>query len=151
MTGQTVFNKRKESCCLKKAFMQKLRGIHGLRMPIEEIAFTSQPKIYSHSQIFRYSGSIFCLPYRPNFPDTVFPRIVVATTILFLWLGCDNYSRETTIQRRKLLISFLFGWCTMYNLPNLNCYHTMYVGLQKSKKSIVSSFEYFPPLNNCRT
>ena len=34
---------------------------------------------------------------------TVFPRIVVVTTILFLGLRCDNYSRETTIQGRKLL------------------------------------------------
>ena len=29
--------------------------------------------------------------------DTVFPRIVVATTILFLRVWCDNYSREETI------------------------------------------------------
>ena len=36
---------------------------------------------------------------------TVFPRIVVATTNLFLSLRCDNYSRETTIQERKLLFS----------------------------------------------
>ena len=36
---------------------------------------------------------------------TAFPRIVVATTILFLGLRCDNYSRETTIQGRKLLFS----------------------------------------------
>ena len=27
---------------------------HGLRTPIEEIAFTAQPKINSQSQIFRY-------------------------------------------------------------------------------------------------
>jgi hypothetical protein len=33
------------------------------------MAFTARPKIQSQSQIFRYSGSIFCLPYRPNFSD----------------------------------------------------------------------------------
>ena len=42
---------------------------HGLRKPREEIAFTARPKIHSHSQIFRYGGSIFCLPHRPIFSD----------------------------------------------------------------------------------
>ena len=42
---------------------------HGLRTPREEKAFTARPKIHSHSQIFRYSQSIFCLPLRPNFSD----------------------------------------------------------------------------------
>ena len=37
---------------------------------------------------------------------TVFPHIVAAATILFWNLRCGNYSREETIQRRKLLISF---------------------------------------------
>ena len=41
----------------------------GLRTPREEIAFTARPKIHSHSQIFRYGGSIFCLPHRPIFSD----------------------------------------------------------------------------------
>ena len=45
-------------------------------------------------------------------PNTVFPQIVDATTILFwrLWVRQlfkgDNYSKEETIN------SFLFGWCT---------------------------------------
>ena len=42
---------------------------HGLRTPREDIAFTARPKIQSQSQIFRYGGSIFCLPHRPNFSD----------------------------------------------------------------------------------
>ena len=42
---------------------------HGLRTPREEIAFTEWPKIQSQSQIFRYGGSIFCLPHRPDFSD----------------------------------------------------------------------------------
>ena len=39
---------------------------------------------------------------------TVFLWIVVETTILFLGFGFDNYSRETTIQGRKLLNSRTF-------------------------------------------
>ena len=34
---------------------------------------------------------------------TVFPHIVASATILFWKLECGNYSREETIQRRKLL------------------------------------------------
>ena len=41
----------------------------GLRMPSEEITFTARLKINSHSQVFRYGRSIFCLPHRPNFSD----------------------------------------------------------------------------------
>ena len=44
---------------------------HGLQTLREEIAFTSRPKIQSQSQIFRYGGSIFCLPHRPNFSDVI--------------------------------------------------------------------------------
>ena len=36
--------------------------------------------------------------------STVFPHIVAAATILFWNLRCGNYSREETIQGRKLLI-----------------------------------------------
>ena len=46
-----------------------LLTIHGLRTPREEIVFTARPKIQSHSQIFRYGRSIFCLPHRPKFSD----------------------------------------------------------------------------------
>ena len=35
----------------------------------EEIAFTAQPKINFHYQIFSYGQSISCLPYRPKFSD----------------------------------------------------------------------------------
>ena len=52
--------------------MQEMeRGVlpHGLRTPRDELTFTARPKIQSQSQIFRYGGSIFCLPHRPNFSD----------------------------------------------------------------------------------
>ena len=42
---------------------------HGLGTPRVEISFTARPKIQSQSQIFKYGGSIFCLPHRPNFSD----------------------------------------------------------------------------------
>ena len=41
--------------------------LHGLRTPGEEIVFTERPKIHSHSQIFSYDRSIFCLPHQPRF------------------------------------------------------------------------------------
>ena len=37
--------------------------------PERKIAFTTEPKIQSQSQIFRYVRSIFCLSHRPNFSD----------------------------------------------------------------------------------
>ena len=51
--------------------------------------------------------------FYPSFcPDkiTVFPRIVSAETILFWKLKCGNYSREETIQGRKLFaeIRYIF-------------------------------------------
>ena len=48
-------------------FSFKFGHNHGLRTPRQKIAFTARPKIHSHSQIFRYGGSIFCLPHRPEF------------------------------------------------------------------------------------
>ena len=40
---------------------------HGLRTPGEEIAFTTRPKIHSHSQIFRYTEAYFVCHIGPNF------------------------------------------------------------------------------------
>ena len=56
---------------LKAAFGALNNIKHGLRTPGEEIAFTARLKIHSHShsQIFRYGRSIFCLPHRPKFSD----------------------------------------------------------------------------------
>ena len=50
-------------------YQVRINQNHGLRTPREEKAFTARPKIHSHSQIFRYGRSIFCLPLRPNFSD----------------------------------------------------------------------------------
>ena len=58
---------------------------HGLQTSREEMAFTARPKIPSHSQIFRYGRSIFCLPHRPYFSDVV--------DLMLHWVsvvrGCD--------------------------------------------------------------
>ena len=42
-------------------------------------------------------------PLQRDFVLTVFPHIVAAATILFWKFECGNYSREETIQRRKVL------------------------------------------------
>ena len=55
-------------CCLLSITVP-FTHMHRLRTPREEIAFTERPKIHSHSQIFRYGRSIFCLPHRPKFSD----------------------------------------------------------------------------------
>ena len=52
---------------------------------------------------------------------TVFPRIVSAETILFWKLDCDHYSREETIQGRKLI--FYSTFCTFSPLNNGRKYY----------------------------
>ena len=42
---------------------------HRLQTPGEGMSLTTWPKNQSHSQIFRYSQSIFCLLHRPNYLD----------------------------------------------------------------------------------
>ena len=69
---------------------------HGLRTPREEIAFTSRPKIQSQSQIFRYGGSIFCLPHRPNFSD-IFDLCLHWVSVVRV----PNYSSERNSKSKK--------------------------------------------------
>ena len=54
---------------LEKSIHAKAAGNTRTTDAREEIAFTAQPKIHSHSQIFKYGRRIFCLPHRPNFSD----------------------------------------------------------------------------------
>ena len=42
---------------------------HGLRTPREEIAFTTRPKIHSHSQILGTAKAYFVCHIGPNFSD----------------------------------------------------------------------------------
>ena len=74
---------------------------HGLRTPREEIAFTARPKIHSHSQIFRYGQSIFCLPHRPNFSD-IFDLCLHWVSVV---CGRNN---EEKVFRNPLLIMLFF-------------------------------------------
>ena len=73
------------NCC--QMAMSKNGLIHGLRTPGEEIAFTERPKIHSHSQIFRYGQSIFCLPLRPKFSD-FFDRFMPSLGVRSPWFNC---------------------------------------------------------------
>ena len=68
------------------------------------------PRVYPNLELF------LKIKVRLKSSHTVFPRIVSAETILFLNLWCDNYSREESIQRRKLLFSYFF-----VGIHNLNC------------------------------
>ena len=52
----------------------------------------------------------------------LFPRIVSAETILFWKLECGKYSREETIQRRKLLFYFTFCILSVLNNGPKYCY-----------------------------
>ena len=68
-------------------------------MPREEIAFTAWPKIHSHSQIFRYSRNIFCLPHRPNFSD-IFDLCLYWMSVV---RGCNSFSAAVYIKVRIIL------------------------------------------------
>ena len=71
------------------------------------------------------SPSYYCsrnlLLYQNINPCTVFPHIVAVATILFWKLECGNYSKEETIQGRKLLIHW-FLVCTNNTYPYISIY-----------------------------
>ena len=46
-----------------------IRSFHRLWTPCKVITFSARPKINTHSQIFRYAQSIFCLRHWPKFSD----------------------------------------------------------------------------------
>ena len=84
---------------------------HGLRTPREEIAFTARPKTQSQSQIFRYGGSIFCLPHRPNFSD-IFDLClhwVFVVRVWDLWFGS-----QILCFKIQLLCLLLIRWRQTY-------------------------------------
>ena len=83
---------------------------HGLRTPREEIAFTARPKIHSHSQIFRYGRSIFCLPHRPNFSDIF--------DLCLHWLSVVREHAYSRMQNAPNICSFFLPlfWVQLSNL-----------------------------------
>ena len=58
---------------------------HGLRTPGEEIAFTTRPKIHSHSQIFRYAEAKFVCHISPNFQ----------ISLIYVFIGCPQSVVQT--------------------------------------------------------
>ena len=84
--------------------------------PGEEIAFTARQKIHSHSQIFRYGRSIFCLPHRLKFSDFF--------DLCLHWVSvvCDIYTPSflCTLELKQWQVQFgtqiltrdlLLPWC----------------------------------------
>ena len=80
------FNMASEYCRrdLVNSFKLIILLDHGLRTPREEIDFTSRPKIHYHSQIIRYSRSIFCLPHRPKFSALCLNWVSVVCVLEFI-------------------------------------------------------------------
>ena len=74
---------------------------HGLRTPREDISFTVRPKIQTQSQIFRYEGSIFCLPHRPKFSDIF--------DLCLHWVSVVRDFRATKGYIGWVFLNF-FGW-----------------------------------------
>ena len=103
------------------------RAYHRLKTPSEEITFTARPKINSHSQIFRYGRSIFCLPHRPIFSD-IFdlcfhwvsvvrdPVNILQYTYFTSWWNVSKSRSTDTQWRHKSIISEKLGWCGRQNM-----------------------------------
>ena len=113
---------------------------HGLRTPREEIAFTARPKIHSHSQIFRYSWSIFCLPYRPNFSG-IFDLCLNWVSIEIISMSNENqlyysfwefsWNTHLEISSVKILLTYLltfavaWSYYVIYFITKMNsCLHS---------------------------
>ena len=70
--------------------------VHGLRTPGEEITFTARLKIHSHSQIFMYGRSIFCLPHWHKFSDFFDLCLHWVSVVRVTYHAVSNNSLETT-------------------------------------------------------
>ena len=146
---------------------------HGLRTPGEEIAFTARPKIHSHSQIFRYGRSIFCLPHRPKFSDffdlclhwvSVIRDYTANVTgkpcLVSFTIEKKTCSKYCMYQKSNICTLMYFGWpfCTAkigINLKRLICSMScllnqpstyklaLYKGVSKSWQLIVCLLLYF--------
>ena len=104
-----------ESTIVRKSFP----FTHGLRTPREEIAFTARPKIHSHSQIFRYGGSIFCLPHRPNFSD-IFDLCLHWVSVVRRWR--DTYLLKDILENNSDLETQLLKPCRKFVTALYNDY-----------------------------
>ena len=86
--------------------------MHGLRTPREEIAFTEWPKIHSHSQIFRYGQSIFCLPYRPKFSDN-FDLCLHWVSVVRVWMYLKPLLISSCLFNLAFSFKFYITSCTL--------------------------------------
>ena len=98
-------------CCCALFYNQLASKVTRTRLFILSATWCrSNTSVSSYSIIIdftsTYNRKLRVLCFRTR--GTLFPRIVVGTTILFLGFRCDNYSRETIIQGRKLLISIIW-------------------------------------------
>ena len=69
---------------------------------------TSRPKIHSHSQIFRYGRSIFCLLHLPNFVE-----------IFELFLHWVFVVRAFMFAKGQLISNCLFGAIVLTKKPTI--------------------------------
>ena len=138
---------------------------HGLRTPYEEIAFTARTKIHSHSQIFSYGQSIFCLPNRPNFSDifdlclhwlsVVCGPIGVGT--FFRTIGVDNILPGIFATSFHLLLSIIFLLITSYALRRFSIQfpycslrgYTFTIANWRKNHELMSGPRRPPPPRNC--
>ena len=105
--------------------------IHGLRTPGEEIAFTARPKINSHSQIFRYGQSIFCLPHRPKFSD-LFDLCFHLPGVRSPWTNTYQKLRIPVSKTSYFFIgaAFRFVFCTTANISLLaTCIPALFIAI----------------------
>ena len=103
---------------------------HRLRTAREEITFTAWLKTHSHSQIFRHSQSLFCLPHRPKFsgifdlwlhwvsvwhgmdPDSLSNRILSLEMNSMIAVEAYSYLyyKRAFLLNRFILFSILHDW-----------------------------------------
>ena len=98
--------------------------VHGLRTPREEIAFTARPKIQSQSQIFRYGGSIFCLPHRPNFSD-IFDLCLHWVSVVRVCKGSKKrimtgWKYQENEERKKIMHGSVKFYINLLGIPNFS-------------------------------
>ena len=111
------FKSYKYIACLKISdftFLPDMKSLlisvpmHGLRTPGEEMVFTARSKINPHSQIFRYSRSIFCMPHRTKISD-FFYSCLHWVSVVRVWHHRDSWGRLTFSRLLKSLRSGMIG------------------------------------------
>ena len=109
-------------------------------MPSEEIAFTARQKINSHSQIFRYGQSTFCLPHRPKFSDFF--------DLCLHWLSVVRGTTNRNHESCEFFSTFFFSLCTFvqgksFQLRSKNANKTVYIEMQlQDLKLVVLKFVF---------